>query len=49
MYLEPIFASDDIQKQLPTESKRFQTVDRNWRKFTAEVITTPLHFLTRGS
>eukprot|EP00960_Hanusia_phi_P037726 753088-Hanusia_phi.AAC.3 len=36
MYLEPIFASDDIQKQLPTESKRFQTVDRNWRKFTAE-------------
>ncbi len=41
MYLEPIFASDDIQKQLPTESKRFQTVDRNWRKFTAEAFKTP--------
>ena len=41
MYLEPIFASDDIQKQLPAESKRFQTVDRNWRKFTAEAFKTP--------
>lgn len=41
MYLEPIFASDDIQKQLPTESKRFQTVDRNWRKFAAEAFKTP--------
>jgi len=41
MYLEPIFASDDIQKQLPTESKRFQTVDRNWRKFSAEAFKTP--------
>ena len=41
MYLEPIFASDDIQKQLPTESKRFQTVDRNWRKFTAEAFKNP--------
>ena len=41
MYLEPIFASDDIQKQLPTESKRFQTVDRNWRKFAGEAFKTP--------
>ena len=27
-----IFSSDDIQKQLPTESKRFRTVDKNWRR-----------------
>ena len=32
LYLEPIFASDDIVTQLPVESKRFQTMDRTWRK-----------------
>ena len=32
MYLEPIFSSDDIMRQLPTEGKRFQGVDRVWRK-----------------
>jgi len=31
MYLEPIFSSGDIQKQLPTEYKRFAAVDKNWR------------------
>jgi dynein heavy chain len=31
LYLQPIFESDDIKKQLPTESKRFATVDKNWR------------------
>ena len=31
MYLEPIFSSADIQKQLPTEYKRFAGVDKNWR------------------
>ena len=32
MYLEPIFSSDDIMQQLPMEAKRFQAVDRTWRK-----------------
>ena len=32
LYLQPIFDSDDIKKQLPTESKRFLTVDKNWRQ-----------------
>lgn len=31
LYLQPIFDSADIQKQLPTEYKRFATVDKNWR------------------
>jgi len=31
LYLQPIFDSPDIQKQLPTEFKRFTTVDKNWR------------------
>ncbi|GBF98747.1 dynein heavy chain axonemal [Raphidocelis subcapitata] len=32
MYLEPVFASKDIQQQLPLEAKRFAAVDRGWRK-----------------
>ena len=36
LYLQPIFDSDDIQKQLPTETKRFGTVDKNWRHTLAD-------------
>eukprot|EP00965_Chrysotila_dentata_P217137 6189805-Pleurochrysis_carterae.AAC.8 len=32
MYLQPIFDSDDINRQLPAEGKRFSSVDRLWRK-----------------
>uniref|UniRef100_A0A8C4W100 Dynein axonemal heavy chain 1 n=1 Tax=Gopherus evgoodei TaxID=1825980 RepID=A0A8C4W100_9SAUR len=32
LYLEPIFSSEDINRQLPVESKRYQTMDRTWRK-----------------
>lgn len=31
MELQPIFESEDINKQLPTEGKRFATVDKHWR------------------
>eukprot|EP00615_Pteridomonas_danica_P016588 CAMPEP_0114385844 /NCGR_PEP_ID=MMETSP0102-20121206/6268_1 /TAXON_ID=38822 ORGANISM="Pteridomonas danica, Strain PT" /NCGR_SAMPLE_ID=MMETSP0102 /ASSEMBLY_ACC=CAM_ASM_000212 /LENGTH=3026 /DNA_ID=CAMNT_0001542557 /DNA_START=949 /DNA_END=10026 /DNA_ORIENTATION=- len=31
MYLQPIFDSPDINKQLPTEGKRFSAVDKHWR------------------
>lgn len=31
MYLEPIFSSDDINKQLPEEGARFQQVDTFWK------------------
>eukprot|EP00947_MAST-08B_sp_MAST-8B-sp1_P002409 g2409.t1 len=41
LYLEPIFASDDIIKQLPTESKRFMTVDKNWRNTLAAASRNP--------
>ena len=30
MYLQPIFDSDDIMRQLPTEGKRFKHVDATW-------------------
>ena len=31
LYLQPIFESPDINRQLPTEGKKFATVDKNWR------------------
>ena len=31
LYLQPIFDSEDINKQLPVEGKRFSTVDKLWR------------------
>jgi dynein heavy chain len=31
LYLQPIFDSADINKQLPLEGKRFATVDKYWR------------------
>ena len=30
MYLQPIFDSPDIMKQLPGENKKFKQVDLNW-------------------
>ncbi len=38
LYLQPIFSSDDIQKQLPAESKRFRTVDKNWRRSMSNAL-----------
>ena len=32
MYLEPIFASEDIHKQMPTEGNNFDAVDKLWRQ-----------------
>lgn len=31
MYLQPIFDSGDISKQLPAESKKFRSVDTTWK------------------
>ncbi|KAJ3073482.1 Dynein heavy chain 1, axonemal [Podochytrium sp. JEL0797] len=41
LYLEPIFASDDIVTQLPAESKRFTTMDRTWRRIMQQAKSKP--------
>ena len=32
LYLEPIFSSDDIMRQMPKEGKLFKSVDATWRE-----------------
>ena len=32
MYLESIFASDDIRQQLPEGAKKFDKVDKNFKR-----------------
>ena len=41
MYLEPIFSSEDIMRQLPTEARRFNDVDKVWRKIMGEAKENP--------
>ena len=41
LYLQPIFDSEDINKQLPTEGKRFATVDKNWRHTMEGAMANP--------
>ncbi|KPA79969.1 putative dynein heavy chain [Leptomonas pyrrhocoris] len=49
LYLEPIFQSEDISRQLPSEYKRFQQVHKNWQFLTNEAhrIDLTLDFCTR--
>ncbi len=42
MYLEPIFASDDINRQMPAEGRRFSTIDGMYRTVLAETLENPL-------
>jgi dynein heavy chain len=41
LYLEPIFSSEDIHHQMPTEGKRFTTMDRNWRRIMQKAAASP--------
>ena len=41
LYLEPIFSSEDIMRQMPTEGKMFKIVDNIWRQSMAETNAEP--------
>ena len=41
MYLQPIFESDDIIKQLPKEAKKYASVDKAWRQSISAAKKNP--------
>ncbi|XP_041969812.1 dynein axonemal heavy chain 1-like [Aricia agestis] len=41
MYLEPIFTSEDISRQLPAETKKYGTMERIWRRIMSTAAAVP--------
>ena len=41
LYLEPIFGSEDIMRQMPSEGRKFERVDALWRRIMACVVAYP--------
>jgi dynein heavy chain len=39
LYLEPVFSSEDIMKQMPVEGTKFREVDRAWKNLMNKVNT----------
>ena len=44
LYLQPIFSSDDINRQMPAEAKRYATMDRMWRHVMGNAFDNPKVF-----
>jgi len=45
LYLQPIFESQDINRQLPMEGKKFATVDKSWRQTLSTGNISPYDLL----
>jgi len=41
MYMEAVFRSGDISKQLPASAKKFASIDRNWVRIMMKANATP--------
>ncbi|XP_044001574.1 dynein axonemal heavy chain 1-like [Aphidius gifuensis] len=41
MYLEAVFTSEDISRQLPVEAKKYITMERNWRRIMKRAKENP--------
>ncbi|XP_026674744.1 dynein heavy chain 1, axonemal-like [Ceratina calcarata] len=41
MYLEPIFTSEDINVQLPMETRKYNAMERNWRRIMKNAYENP--------
>jgi dynein heavy chain len=41
MYLEPIFSSEDIHNQMPTEGNAFKAIDGLWRLIMEGIVAEP--------
>ncbi|XP_043259684.1 dynein axonemal heavy chain 1-like [Colletes gigas] len=41
MYLEPIFTSEDISIQLPAEARKYNAMERNWRRIMKAAHDNP--------
>lgn len=46
MYLEPIFVSDDLKKNMPLEKKLFDSVNSSWKEIMGGVHQEPFIFET---
>ena len=42
MSLSPVFASEDIMRQMPTEGRRFQQVDKKFKEIMGQCIANPV-------